>query len=133
MAYQFLYCADGVGYFLNPKTLEEISLPLNIVNENLCKVLEGGIDVKVRMNGDKAIYVHSSNRLYRCTIGKILEKRESTVVKVLIGINYVVQDRPSTVVQVQGGAKVNCPGLFEIGDQIMVMIDDLSYQGKPLG
>lgn len=48
-------------------------------------------------------------------------------------IVYLEQDRPTTVVLVQGGAKISIPGVVEEGDQIIVNIDDMTYQGKAIG
>jgi hypothetical protein len=76
VGHQFLYAVDGTGYYLNPKTLDEIAVPQRLLGGNLAKVIEGGFDVKIRMKGDMPIFVHSSNRLYRCTVAEILERRD---------------------------------------------------------
>lgn len=74
--HQYLYTVDETAYFLNSKTLEEVALPARLVTGNLAKVLEGGIEVKVRMNVDKPILVHSSARSLKCTVAEVLERRE---------------------------------------------------------
>lgn len=76
VAYQYLYTANDLVYLLNVKTLEEISLPIKLVSGNLVKVLEGGSEVKVRMSNEKPIFVHSPQRNFKCTVSKILERRD---------------------------------------------------------
>lgn len=74
--HQYLYTVDETAYLLNPKTLEEVALPARLVTGNLAKVLEGGIEVKIRMHGDKPVLVHSPVRSLKCTVAEILERRE---------------------------------------------------------
>lgn len=140
VSYQYLYTADGLAFLLNPKTLEEISLPIQLVSGGLAKVVEGGTEVKVRMSQEKPILVHSPQRTLKCTVAEVLERRDG---KRRLSVDrrqdHVITyrsgplgDRKSTVVQVQGGARVSCPGVVEVGDRIVVSIDDHSYQGKAL-
>ncbi|PJF19431.1 Elongation factor P [Paramicrosporidium saccamoebae] len=91
VGHQFLYSVDGTGYYLNPKTLEEIAVPQRLLGGNLAKVIEGGAELIV-----------------------------------------VVSGKQTTVVIIQGGGKILCTGVLEVGDQIMINTDDLSYQGKAL-
>lgn len=106
-------------YLLNPATLEEIAVSAHLVGGHLARLLEGGTEVKVRMRGDTPIFVHSAHRNYTCTVTAVLERREGT-------------DRKTTVVEVQGGARVLCHAAVEVGDRIIVAVDDLSFQGRPL-
>jgi translation elongation factor P/translation initiation factor 5A len=78
IVHQYLYSEGGVGYYLNPKTLEEITVPLKLLNGNLGKILEGGAEVKIRMDIEKPIFIHSSNRLHRCTVAEVVERKDRT-------------------------------------------------------
>ena len=76
VSFQYLYTADGLAFLLNPKTLEEISLPIQLVSGGLAKVMEGGTEVKVRMSQEKPILVHSPQRTLKCTVSEVLERRD---------------------------------------------------------
>lgn len=78
VAFQYLYETDGLVYLLNPKTLEEISVPTRLIQGNLAKLLEGGTAVKVRMNGDQPVLVHPSVRNIKCTVANVIDKTIST-------------------------------------------------------
>ena len=87
--YTFLYEANGNVYLLNPKTLEEISVPSKLVGGNLLKVLEGGMEVKVRTrdgDGDKPIVVHSNIQSFKCTVTDILERRDCITLYMILFI-----------------------------------------------
>lgn len=80
--YTFLYEANGNIYLLNPKTLEEISIPSKLASGNLLKVLEGGMEIKVRTrdgDGDRPIVVYSSNQNFKCTVTDVLERRDCII------------------------------------------------------
>lgn len=76
VACQFLYETDGIAYLLDPKTLEEITVPISLFSGHLSKVLEGGMEVKVRMNENKCVMVHNGGSHHKCTVAKVAEERE---------------------------------------------------------
>lgn len=148
MVFQYLYEADGLVYLLNSKTLEEISVPTRLIQSNLAKLLEGGTAVKVRMNGDRPVLVHPSVRNVKCTVAKVIDKTISIApspLKLLRGhthtlilplslfhSSFVGSDRKVIVVETAGGAKITCSTLISEGDQILVNVDEMSYQGRAI-
>lgn len=106
-------------HLLNPTTLEELAVPSRLLGGNMAGILEGGLHVKVRLHGEKPVFVHPNLRNYTCTVAAVLERRDGG-------------DRRTTVVEVQGGARVQCSAVLEVGDQIVVSVEDLSFQGRPL-
>lgn len=74
VTHQYLYAIDGNVFFLNPKTFEEVSLSVKLMNGNLPILLEGGLEVKIRLNGEHPVYVYSPVKALKCTVSKVLEK-----------------------------------------------------------
>lgn len=135
---QYLYEADGLVCLLNPGTLEEMFVPARLVQGNLARLLEGGAAVKVRMNGDRPVLVHPSVRNVKCTVAKVVDKTISTsscrsgVMGLIAHFASVGPDRKVVVIETVGGAKISCSTLVSEGDQILVNVDELTYQGRAL-
>lgn len=118
VAAQFLYESDGFLQMLNPKTFEEISVPVGLIDPNARLLLEaGGVNLKVRVYQDRPILVIAPRTL-KCTVAKVLEQRICDDGK-----------RPC-VVQTLGGARVVCPLSFVENDQILVNWEDMSFAGR---
>lgn len=71
-----MYEQGGMAYLLDQKTLAETPIAINLFAKNLLRVLEGGSEVRVRLNGAKPVMVHGTGGHYRCTVSEILEERE---------------------------------------------------------
>ena len=95
---QFMYQNDNELVFMNTKTFEEYSVPSQLVDSNLFKLLEGtfyldtyiyhklkfmllgGTPVKVRMSESKPIMV-TSNPTIKCTVAEVTEAKDSSDAK----------------------------------------------------
>ena len=75
--FTFLYEAEGNVHLLDPKTLEEHSISTKLVANNLLSLLEGGMEVKIRMrDGETPVLVFSPQQSFKCTVAKVLERRD---------------------------------------------------------
>lgn len=72
--HQFLYEAEGLLYFLNPKTMDEISVSKRLITPNLAQLLESGAEVRLRMNGETPVMVHTPSRHIKCTVANVIDK-----------------------------------------------------------
>ena len=89
-----------------------------------------GQEVKVRMTDDRPVMVHSTTKHLRCTVAKVIGNTQSKHALPPLIIKLVGSDRKTTVVETVGGARVSCSTLMNVGDQILISIDDLKYQGR---
>lgn len=74
---QFMYQNGDELVLMDTKTLEEYSVPMRYVDPNLAKLIEGGTQVKLRLNEGKPVMV-SAGQSVKCTVANVLDSREST-------------------------------------------------------
>jgi translation elongation factor P/translation initiation factor 5A len=74
---QFMYQNGDEFVLMDTKTLEEYSVPVKYVDPNLARLIEGGTQVKLRLNEGKPVMV-SAGQSVKCTVANVIDNREST-------------------------------------------------------
>ena len=116
--FQFLYKDDSDLHLIDPKSLEQVSLPLSLKSSDaITWLLESGAEVKVRYCEDAPVSIIPPKSV-KCTVNSI-------------GFVHDSGDSRKFTIITEAGGRVVVPLRVEPGDQILVNTDDFSYHGKP--
>jgi elongation factor P len=117
-SFQFLYRDDTDLHLLDPKTLEQICMPLSLkASDAVVSLLESGTEVKVRYCEDTPVSIIPPKNV-KCTVKSVNFVHDSG------------DSRKFTVITEAGG-RVVVPLKVEPGDQIIVNTEDFTYHSRP--
>lgn len=117
-SFQFLYRDDSEIFLIDPKTFEQIGMPLSLKSSDaITLLLESGTEVKVRYCEDTPVSIIPPKSV-KCTVKSVSFVHDSG-------------DSRKFTITTEAGGRIIVPLKVEPGDQIIVNTDDFSYHGRP--
>jgi translation elongation factor P/translation initiation factor 5A len=108
---------SDVLHVLDPRTLEQTTLPAELCPSAILPYLESGHDLRVRFQGQDCVAIVPP-RILTCTVREVTFVQES-------------QEHSKYTCTLDGGARVVLPLNFAPGDAVLVDTDTQAYAGKP--